>query len=125
MCYNLITKSTHTIKRPKMNFYLYNVTIFDTAPDADLSVFPKIEPHAAIAENETEAQRQIVDKLYDLAENGTCAKYATREDAVNRFNIVFGEPEQVRPVEWAEEINDWIWTDEDRDLQIGIANKGA
>lgn len=108
-----------------MNFYLYNVTIFDTAPDADLSVFPKIEPHAAIAENETEAQRQIVDKLYDLAENGTCAKYATREDAVNRFNIVFGEPEQVRPVEWAEEINDWIWTDEDRDLQIGIANKGA
>ena len=101
-----------------MNFYFYNVTIFDTAPDADLSVFPKIEPHAVIAENETEAQRQIVENLYDLAENGTCAQYSTREDAADRFHIVFGEPEQVRPVEWAEEINDWIWADEDRESQI-------
>ena len=101
-----------------MNFYFYNVTIFDTAPDADLSVFPKIEPHAVIAENEMEAQRQIVERLYDLVENGTCAQYSTREDAADRFHIVFGEPEQVRPVEWAEEINDWIWADEDRESQI-------
>ena len=101
-----------------MNFYLYNVTIFDTAPDADLSVFPKIELQAAIAENEMEAQRQIVERLYDPDENGTCAQYSTREDAANRFNIVFDEPEQVRPVEWAEEIDEWIWADEDRDLQI-------
>lgn len=101
-----------------MNFYFYNVTIFDTAPDANLSVFPKIEPHAIIAENETEAQRQIVEHLYDLAENGTCAQYATREDAADRFHIVFGEPEEVREVEWADEINDWIWADEDRESQI-------
>ena len=101
-----------------MNFYFYNVTIFDTAPDADLSVFPKIEPHAVIAENETEAQRQIVENLYDLVENGTCAQYSTREDAADRFHIVFGEPEQMREVEWAEQISDWIWADEDRESQI-------
>lgn len=101
-----------------MNFYFYNVTIFDTAPDADLTVFPKIEPHAVIAENETEAQRQIVENLYDLEKNGTCAQYSTREDAADRFHIVFGEPEQVREVEWAKEINDWIWADEDRESQI-------
>lgn len=107
-----------------MNFYLYKVTIFDTAKDADLSVFPKIEQHVIIAESEMEAQRQIVEKLYDLAENGTCARYSTREDAADRFHIVFGEP-LVRPVEWAEEINNWIWADEDRDLQIGNANKAV
>ena len=101
-----------------MNFYFYKVTIFDTAPDADLTVFPKVEPHAIIAETETEAQRQIVEHLYDLAENGTCAQYSTCEDAADRFHIVFDEPEQVRPVEWAEEINDWIWADEDRESQI-------
>lgn len=102
-------------------FYFYNVTIFDTAPDANLSVFPKIEPHAVIAENETEAQRQIVEHLYDLAENGTCAQYSTNEDAADRFHIVFGEPEQVREVEWAKEIGDWIWADEDRESQIAKA----
>jgi len=100
-----------------MNFYLYKVTIFDTAPDADLNVFPKIEPWTAIAENENEAQRQIVEQLY-TPNLGTCWAHSTKEDAADRFHIVFGEPEEVRPVEWAEEINDWIWADEDRESQI-------
>lgn len=98
-----------------MNFYLYNVTIFDTAPDADLTVFPKIEPHTAIAENETEAQRQIVERLYDLAENGTCARYSTREDAADRFHIVFGEPKEVAEVVWNPDLNEgtgaWDWAE--------------
>lgn len=98
-----------------MNFYLYNVTIFDTAPNANLSVFPKIEPHTVIAENETEAQRQIVERLYDLAENGTCARYSTREDAADRFHIVFGEPKEVAEVVWNPNLNEgtgaWDWAE--------------
>ena len=96
-----------------MNFYLYNVTIFDTAPDADLSIFPKTEPHVAIAENETEAQRQIVEKLYDEELGGTCARYSTREDSPRRFNIVFSEPSLVDEVVWNYDLYDgeggWDW----------------
>ena len=96
-----------------MNFYFYKVTIFDTAPDADLTVFPKVEPFTATAENETEAQRQIVERLYDEAEGGTCARYSTPEDAADRFHIVFDEPEFVREVVWNQELNNgqgaWDW----------------
>ena len=98
-----------------MNFYLYNVTIFDTAPDADLTVFPKIEPWTAIAENETEAQRQIVERLFDNAEGGTCARYSTKEDAADRFRIVFGEPKEVAEVVWNPDLNEgtgaWDWAE--------------
>lgn len=98
-----------------MNFYLYNVTIFDTAPDADLTVFPKIEPHTVIAENETEAQRQIVERLYDEAEGGTCARYSTREDAADRFHIVFNDPLLQDEVFWNPDLKDgtgaWDWAE--------------
>ena len=97
-----------------MNFYLYNVTIFDTAPDANLTVFPKIEPWTAIAENETEAQRQIVEQLY-TPNLGTCWAYSTKEDAADRFHIVFGEPKEVAEVVWNPDLNDgtgaWDWAE--------------
>ena len=101
-----------------MNLYLYNVTIFDTAPDANLTVFPKIEPHTAIADRAEEAQRQIVEKIYDPELGGTCARYARKDDAADRFHIVFGKPEVERPVEWNEEIGEWIWADEPVDIQV-------
>lgn len=95
-----------------MNFYLYGVRIFDTASDANLEVFPRCETHVAIAENKTEAQRKIVEQLFDPTE--TCGKYSTKEDAADRFHICFDdEPQVERPVEWDEELNIWIFADED------------
>ena len=95
-----------------MNFYLYTVTIFDTAPDADLTVFPKIEPWTTIAENENEAQRQIVEQLY-TPNLGTCWAHSTEEDAADRFHIVFGEPKEVAEVVWNPDLNEgtgaWDW----------------
>jgi hypothetical protein len=85
-----------------MNSYLYNVTIFDTAVDADLTVFPKVEPYAVVAENETEAQRKIVEQLFDEAHGGVLAKHSRPDDSATRFNIVFNEPERstvVKPLQ--------------------------
>ena len=96
-----------------MNFYLYHVTIFDTAPDANLSVFPAVQPFAVIAENETEAQREIVEKLFDEETGGLCARYSTREDAADRFHIVFGDPILQDEVFWNPDLKDgtgaWDW----------------
>ena len=96
----------------KMDFYLYNVTIFDTAPNADLAVFPKIEPYAVVAENETEAQRKIVEMLFDEEQGGVLAKHSRPDDSATRFNIVFNEPE-ICPVEWDEELQQWVFADDD------------
>lgn len=94
-----------------MNFYLYDVTIFDTAPDADLTVFPKIEPWTAIAENETEAQRQIIEDLYEVS-SGTCGRYSKKDDAADRFHIVF-DKKDCREVFWNPDLNEgtgaWDW----------------
>lgn len=97
-----------------MNFYLYDVTIFDTASDANLEIFPKIEPWTAIAENEDEAQRQIVEQLY-TPNLGTCWAHSTKEDAADRFHIVFGEPKEVAEVVWNPDLKEgtgaWDWVE--------------
>ena len=105
-----------------MNFFVFKTTIFDTAPDADLRVFPIVETHTAIAESTEEAQRQIVEKLYDPELMGTCAVHERKDDSPARFNIVFDEM-LMRPVEWDEEIEQWIWADEDRNPQIATFKK--
>lgn len=98
-----------------MTFFFYNVTIFDTASDANLKVFPKIEPHTVIAENETEAQRQIVENLYDPEIGGTCARYARKDDSADRFHIVFDDPVLQDEVFWNPDLNDgtgaWDWVE--------------
>ena len=96
-----------------MNLYVLNTTIFDTAPNADLEVFPKLAPYSAIAENEAEAQRRIVEDLFDLSKGGLLTKYSTETDSPTRFNIVFDEPILERPVEWDEELDTWVFADED------------
>lgn len=97
-----------------MNFYFYNVTIFDTAPDANLDVFPAVQPFTAIAENETEAQREIVEKLFDEETGGLCARYSTNEDAADRFHIVFDEGDCAE-VFWNPDLKDgtgaWDWAE--------------
>ena len=95
-----------------MNCYLYNVTIFDTAPDADLTVFPKVEPYAVVAENEMEAQRKIVEMLFDEEQGGVLALHSRQDDSATRFNIVFNDPE-ICPVEWDEDIQEWVFADDD------------
>lgn len=93
-----------------MNFYVYNVRIFDRSPSPNLDVFPRNEPHTAIAESRMEAQRQIVDKLFD---DGVCAKNSHDDDPADRFGIVFDDESMVeRPVEWNESRGEWIWADE-------------
>lgn len=101
-----------------MNCYTYNVRIFDTAPDADLKLFPRLEPHSAVAENEQEAQRKIVEDLFDSQKGGTLAKHSKPDDSPTRFNIVFDMLIPAREVAWNEEIGEWIWADESRELQI-------
>ena len=90
-----------------MNYYLYNVVIFDTSPKADLSVFPRTETHSAIAETKSEAQRKIVEKLF--AEDGLCARHSTPEDSPSRFNIVFDDLECEEEVVWDEEQECWVF----------------
>ena len=94
-----------------MNHFVYKLTIFDTAPNANLNVFPKIETHSAFADSAMDAQRQIVEDLYDLTAGGTCARYSTRQDSADRFHIVFGDP-TVRPVTWDQELRAWAYADE-------------
>lgn len=95
-----------------MNSYIYNATIFDTAPDANLKIFPKIEPYAVIAENETEAQRRIVEMLFDPTQGGVLANHSRPDDSPTRFNIVFDEP-IVSQVEWDDELETWVFADDD------------
>lgn len=95
-----------------MNHYIYYLTIFDTAPDANLNTFPKVEVWTAVAETETEAQRKIVEDLWDLSINGTCAMHSKDEDSPDRFRIVFGKDPVVRPVEPDPESGDWRYADE-------------
>lgn len=93
-----------------MNFYVYNVRIFDRSPSPNLDVFPRLEPHTAYAESRDEAQRQIVENLYDT---GVCAVNSNKDDPADRFGIVFDdEPSVERPVEWNEARGEWIWADE-------------
>ena len=105
----------------KMNFYFFYANIFDRGPNYNLKAFPKRVPVCSYAENYLEAQRDAVDQLWDPdpSSPGILAKNSTPEDAPDRFNIVFDDtPELERPVVWADEINEWIWGDEDYDLQI-------
>jgi len=95
-----------------MNQYLYNVTIFDTSPNPNLDVFPKVEPWTAIAESPDEAQRMIVEDLYDIEKGGTCAKYSTPEDPADRFHISFGEPQLADEVIYDETTGTWVWAEE-------------
>ena len=93
-----------------MNFYLYYVTIFDRSPNPNLNVFPRREPHTVVAESRDEAQRQIVEFLYD---RGVCAMNSHDDDPADRFGIVFDdEPWFERPVEWDESRGEWVWEDE-------------
>lgn len=95
-----------------MNSYIYSTTIFDTAADANLEIFPKIATYSVIAEDETEAQRQIVEMLFDPTENGILAGYSRSDDPPGRFNIVFDEP-IVSQVEWDDELETWVYADDD------------
>lgn len=95
-----------------MNNYIYNATIFDTAADANLDLFPKIEPYAVVAENETEAQRQIVEMLFDPEQGGVLAKHSRPDDPPTRFNIVFDEP-VINPVEWDDKLGEWVFAEDE------------
>ena len=95
-----------------MKQFFYETCIFDTASDADLSVFPKVMPFAVIAENETEAQRQIVDTLFDPRE-GVLGTRMREDDSADRFHIVFHEPEFTREVDWDPELGVWNYADEE------------
>lgn len=96
-----------------MNLYVLNTTIFDTSSDANLEVFPKLASYSAIAESEAEAQRRIVEDLFDIAKGGLLTKYSTETDSPTRFNIVFDKAILERPVEWDEELDTWVFADED------------
>lgn len=105
-----------------MKLYVLNLEIFDT-DNTNPEVFPKLETYSAIGENEEEAQRQIVQDLFDEAKGGILAKYSTEEDSATRFNIVFDHAILERPVEWDEELNTWIFADEDVPPEARIAQK--
>lgn len=94
-----------------MNYYLFNIVVFDTAQDANLNVFPRSFIQGAVAETKTEAQRQIVDALYD--DGGICAQYATDEDAADRFRIVFDDLECEQEVVYDNELGTWVFAEDD------------
>ena len=105
-----------------MNLYVFNATIFDT-DNTKPEVFPRLAPYSAIGENKEEAQRQIVQDMFDEEKGGVLAKYSTDKDSATRFNIVFDEAILERPVEWDEELNTWIFADEEVPPEARIAQK--
>ena len=100
-----------------MNFYCYHVRIFDTDPNADTNFWPRVLPYTAIAPDPEEAQREIVDQIYD-PETGVVGMHLREDDPSDRYTVCFDDPEIVRPVEWNDEIGEWIWADEPVDVQV-------
>lgn len=88
-----------------MNYYIYNVKVFDNKKSM---LHLKELFGNTYAESRIEAQRQIVDEI--LAPNGRIGQFITPNDPSDRFRLVFDdEPLVEDEVIWNEELDQWEW----------------
>lgn len=105
-----------------MNQYVFSAIIFDRDPNPNLDFFPHIFPFAEVAESYDEAQKKAKDKIFD-SENGLITQFMTDEDASDRFVISFDREPICREVIWYDEINNWLYADEDPKFQLEMFKK--
>lgn len=94
--------------------YYGQVRIFDRL-GKNFEELPIQRPFAIIADSYDEAQREYVDMLYRPA--GYLTRLLQDDDPPDRFNIVFDKDPVVRPVEWDNEIEQYVFTDEPIEFQ--------